>query len=388
MLGALFSPAGRSDPHVLLRGSPLPGCQYPFVRDVLRDPRFAAPMIPPSPDAAFQLLARWMLRLDGERHRRVRDAFGGLFTARRVERYRAIIAERAAALIDQAAATGTMEVIAEFAYPLPFTVIADVLGVPPGDRTWLGTAMETLNSGFARQRDIDRGAVHAANDAATQMLSYFAGLLDQRAAEPADDLLTVLAGRHADGEDRQDLIANCVFFMIAGHQSTTTLLTLGTYLLSTHPRALAALRDDPGRWPGAVEEMLRLICPVTFTAAIPRGDDGNPRGLLPGRAAAPALPRRRQPRSADVPRPRRLRHQPRAQPAPQLRRRGAFLPRRASGPAARRSRLRALFTRLPGLTASAPPDVTASVPIRQVDRFTVRWPVDYRDTRQVGPEEG
>ena len=103
MLGALFSPAGRSDPHVLLRGSPLPGCQYPFVRDVLRDPRFAAPTIPPSPDAAFQLLARWMMRLDGERHRRVRDAFGGLFTARRVERYRAIIAERAAALIDQAA---------------------------------------------------------------------------------------------------------------------------------------------------------------------------------------------------------------------------------------------------------------------------------------------
>ena len=70
MLGALFSPAGRSDPHVLLRGSPLPGCQYPFVRDVLRDPRFAAPAIPPSPDAAFQLLARWMMRLDGERHRR------------------------------------------------------------------------------------------------------------------------------------------------------------------------------------------------------------------------------------------------------------------------------------------------------------------------------
>jgi pimeloyl-[acyl-carrier protein] synthase len=388
MLGALFSPAGRSDPHVLLRGSPLPGCQYPFVRDVLRDPRFAAPMIPPSPDAAFQLLARWMLRLDGERHRRVRDAFGGLFTARRVERYRAIIAERAAALIDQAAATGTMEVIAEFAYPLPFTVIADVLGVPPGDRTWLGTAMETLNSGFARQRDIDRGAVHAANDAATQMLSYFAGLLDQRAAEPADDLLTVLAGRHTDGEDRQDLIANCVFFMIAGHQSTTTLLTLGTYLLSTHPRALAALRDDPGRWPAAVEEMLRLICPVTFTAAIPRGDTeihgvscpaGQPRLLF--LAAANRDPRTFPgPDDFDISR----------EPNPHLSfAAGAhFCLGAPLGRLHGEVALRALFTRLPGLTASAPPDVTASVPIRQVDRFTVRWPVDCRDTRQVGPEEG
>jgi pimeloyl-[acyl-carrier protein] synthase len=100
LLNALFSPAGRADPQVILRGSPLPGCQYLFARDVLRDPRFAAPTIPPSPEPAFQLLSRWMMRLDGERHRRVRDAFGGLFTARRVERYREIIAARATALID------------------------------------------------------------------------------------------------------------------------------------------------------------------------------------------------------------------------------------------------------------------------------------------------
>ena len=144
LLGALFSPAGRADPHVILRGSPLPGCQYSFVRDVLRDPRFAAPAIPPSPDPAFQLLARWMIRLDGDRHRRVRDAFGGLFTARRVGRYRAIIAERAGALIDQVAPAGSMDLVADFARPLPFTVINDVLGVPPADRDWLGEALIVL----------------------------------------------------------------------------------------------------------------------------------------------------------------------------------------------------------------------------------------------------
>ena len=115
VLGALFSPAGRSDPHAILRSCTLPGCQYLFVRDVLRDPRFAAPTIPPSPDPAFQLLRRWMIRLDGDRHRRVRDAFGGLFTARRVERYRAIIAGRAAALIDQAGAAGGMDLVTGFA---------------------------------------------------------------------------------------------------------------------------------------------------------------------------------------------------------------------------------------------------------------------------------
>jgi cytochrome P450 len=217
LLGALFSPAGRADPQVILRGSTLLGCQYPFVRDVLRDPRFAAPTIPPSPDPAFQLLRRWMLRLDGDRHRRVRDAFGGLFTARRVGRYRAIIAERAAALIDQVASAGSMDLVADFARPLPFAVISDVLGVPPDDRGWLSEALIVLMRGFARQRDSDRIAVQAANDAAGQLLSYFAGLLDQR-AEPADDLMTALAARHADGEDRQDLIANCIFFVLAGHR--------------------------------------------------------------------------------------------------------------------------------------------------------------------------
>ena len=376
LMGALFSPAGSADPHVILRGSPLPGCQYPFVRDVLRDPRFAAPTIPPSSDPAFQLLRRWMIRLDGDRHRRVRDAFGGLFTARRVERYRAIIAGRAAALIDQAADAGSMDLVTGFARPLPFTVINDVLGVPPEDRDWLGDALATLNLGFARQRDSDRTPVQDANDATQQMLCYFAELLDQRAAAPADDLITALATRHADGEDRQDLIANCIFFVLAGHQTTTTLLTLGTHLLCAHPSAVAALQEDPGRWPAAVEEMLRLITPTTFTGAIPRTDAdihgvtcpaGQPRLLF--LAAANRDPSTfPDPDRFDISR----------EPNPHL----SF----AAGahfclgaPLARlhgEVALSTLFTRLPGLAALTPPDITASVPIRQIDHFTVTWQQD------------
>jgi pimeloyl-[acyl-carrier protein] synthase len=359
-----------------LRSSALPGCQYLFVRDVLRDPRFAAPSIPPSPDAAFQLLARWMIRLDGDRHRRVRDAFGGLFTARRAGRYRAIIAERAAALIDQAAPGGSMDLVADFARPLPFTVITEVLGVPPDDRDWLAAAVATLNHGFARQRDTDRTAVQAANDAAGQMLSYFTGLLDQRTAAPADDLMTALAARHADGEDRQDLIANCIFFINAGHQTTTTLLTLGTHLLCTHPQALAVLKEDPRRWPAAVEEMLRLITPTTFTAAAPRADAdihgvpcpaGQPRLLF--LAAANRDPGTfPDPNRFDISR----------DPNPHLSfSAGAHFC--LGAPLARlhgEVALTTLFTRLPGLAALTPPDITASVPIRQIDHFTVTWHQD------------
>jgi pimeloyl-[acyl-carrier protein] synthase len=373
LLGALFSPAGRDDPQVILRGSPLPGCQYPFVRDVLRDPRFAANTIPPSPDPAFQLLSRWMIRLDGDRHHRLRDAFGGLFTARRVQPYRAIIAERAAALIDQAAPAESMDLVADFARPLPFAVISDVLGVPPEDRAWLGGALAVLMRGFARQRDSDRDAVQAANDATGQLMSYFAGLLDQRAAEPADDLMTALAARHADGEDRQDLIANCIAFVIAGHQTTTTLLTLGAHLLCTHPGARAALQADPGRWPGAVEEMLRLITPTTFTGVTPRTDAdihgvtcpaGQPRLLFLAAANRDpsAFP---DPDRFDISRT----------PNPHLSFSagthfclGAPLARMHGEVA-----LSTLFTRLPHLAVLTPPDITASVPTRQIDHFTVTW---------------
>jgi pimeloyl-[acyl-carrier protein] synthase len=373
LLGALFSPAGRSDPHAILRSCALPGCRYPFVRDVLRDPGFAAASIPPSPDEAFQLLARWMMRLDGDRHRRVRDAFGGLFTARRTERYRAIIAERAATLIDQAGPAGSMDLVADFARPLPFTVITEVLGVPPGNRGWLAGAVATLNLGFARQRDTDRTAVQAANNAAGQLLSYFTGLLDQRAAAPADDLMTALAARHADGEDRQDLAANCIFFINAGHQTTATLLTLGAHLLCTHPEALTALQEDPGRWPAAVEEMLRLITPTTFTAATPRRHAdihgvpcaaGQPRLLF--LAAANRDPSIfPDPDRFDISR----------DPNPHLSfSAGAHYC--LGAPLARlhgEVALSALFTRLPSLAARIPPDITASVPIRQVDHFLVSW---------------
>ena len=381
LLGALFSPAGRTDPHVILRGSLLPGCQYPFVRDVLRDPRFAAPAIPPSPDPAFQMLRRWMIRLDGDRHRRVRNAFGGLFTARRVGRYRAIIAERAGALIDQAAPAGRMDLVAGFAQPLPFTVINDVLGVPPGDRDWLGEALAVLNRGFASQRDTDRSAVRAANDAAQQMLSYFAGLLDQRTAAPADDLMSALASRHADGEDRQDLVANCIFFVNAGHQTTTALLTLGTHLLCTHPEVLAALREDPGRWPAAVEEMLRLITPTTFTGVTPRTDAdidgvtcpaGQPRLLF--LAAANRDP-------SAFPDPDRFDISRDPNPHLSFSAGGHFC---LGAPIARMHgevALSTLFTQLAGLAAVTPPDTTASVPTRQIDRFTVTWQHKGRDGR-------
>jgi pimeloyl-[acyl-carrier protein] synthase len=274
-----------------------------------------------------------------------------------------------------------MDLVEGFARPLPFTVINDVLGVPPGDRDWLGEALAVLNRGFASQRDTDRSAVQAANDAAQQMLSYFAGLLDQRTATPADDLMSALASRPADGEDRQDLVANCIFFINAGHQTTTALLTLGTRLLCTHPQALAALQEDPGRWPAAVEEMLRLITPTTFTGVTPRTDAdidgvtcpaGQPRLLF--LAAANRDP-------SAFPDPDRFDISRDPNPHLSFSAGGHFC---LGAPLARMHgevALSALFTRLAGLAAVAAPDMAASVPTRQIDHFTVTWRHNDRDAR-------
>ena len=192
LVADLFSPAGRADPQVILHGSPLPGCQYPFVRDLLRDP---ASRRPPSrlPRPAFQLLRRWMIRPDGDRHRRVRDAFGGLFTARRVGRYQAVIAGRAAALIDQAAPAGTVDLVAGFARPLPYAVICDVLGVPPGDRDWLSEALAVLNRGAGARVGGVRGdqqevAAGQADQLVGRVGSHLAEVADRIARQRAGDV--------------------------------------------------------------------------------------------------------------------------------------------------------------------------------------------------------
>lgn len=271
ILTSLFSPTGRDDPQAVLRAAAVPGCRYAVVNAVLHDRRFGPPTLPASPDLMFQTLMRWMPRVDGERHRRLRARFGGLFTARRVEGFRAMVSVRASELLDAIGDGVAFDLVGEFAEPLPFLVICDVMGVPDGQRGWLRRQTATLGRAFANQRD---GAfVEQGNAAAGTLLEYFSALLDERAAGAGDDLLSVLStGELADGEDRADVVANCLFFIVAGHMTTSTLIAAGAHLLSQHPAQRAALEADPDRWPAAVEEMLRYVSPTTFTGARARVD--------------------------------------------------------------------------------------------------------------------
>lgn len=118
VMDGLFSEDGRGDPHSVLRSSGIAGCGYTFVQEVLHDPRFVAPVMPPSADLMFQAVSRFMARLPPGRHRTVRAHFSGLFTPRRVERYRAQIAARAGTLIGAMPANGPIDLVAAFTPPL------------------------------------------------------------------------------------------------------------------------------------------------------------------------------------------------------------------------------------------------------------------------------
>jgi cytochrome P450 len=258
LVDRLFSPEGRADPHSVLRGSGQVGCRYASARRILHSANFGPAIVSPSEFELFRMFARWLISLDGERHRVMRRAFAGRFTPRTIDTYREPIQSTANALIDAAVARGHMDLISDFARPLPLQIICRVLGVAAEHVPWIDQRMITLSQGFAHQREL--AFLHAASDAATELQAYFRELLDQRRAAPRDDLLTALTQQLPnDPVTHADTVANCVLFIIAGHATTTSLIAAGTLLLlesgHTPPR---------DQIPTAVEEMLRMVTPTTI----------------------------------------------------------------------------------------------------------------------------
>src|SRR5919202_764184 len=149
LMTAFFSDLGRVRPDLAAREAGVPGCRYAFVREALHDPRLVAPGMPPSPDLMFQVVGRFLSRLPPERHRPLRGHFAGLFTPRRVERYREQVVAATAALLDAFPATGPVDLVPALTRPLPFTVIATVLGVPAEDHDWLRREMEIFGAAVA-----------------------------------------------------------------------------------------------------------------------------------------------------------------------------------------------------------------------------------------------
>ncbi|MCQ8771900.1 cytochrome P450 family protein [Streptomyces telluris] len=202
---------------------------------------------------AMELVSH-MLNSDPPDHTRLRSLVNKVFTARAVERLRPRIEAITHEMLDAMAGRQSADLMRDFAYPLPMSVLCELLGVPVPDRDHF--------HGWVQARMSDDPARMMA--AAPGLLGYLHRLVDAKRRTPAADLLTDLV-RAGDDDGRlspQELVAVTFLLLVAGHETTVNLIGNGTLALLRHPDQLAALRADPSLMPSAVEEFLRYEGPL------------------------------------------------------------------------------------------------------------------------------
>jgi cytochrome P450 len=211
----------------------------------------------PGPD-----FARHMLTVDPPDHTRLRRLVSAAFSPRRVEALSPQVQTITDDLLDGIAGDGPgarVDLVAGFAFPLPFTVICELLGVPYADRASLGREFTRLLVPTSTEAEF--AAAKKASDAVVGMLK---DLVSAKQATPGDDLVSALISAR-DGDERldnQELLSTIFQLMVAGHDTTASLIGNGVVALFSNPGQLSELRSDPGKIPAAVEELLRYDAPV------------------------------------------------------------------------------------------------------------------------------
>nr|QIS94333.1 Tjp9 [Symphyonema bifilamentata 97.28] len=259
--------------------SRLPGAWYLFryedVVKVFEDPRFGrearrvlsdnqAPLVPPAYKGFLSMVSNWLVFRDPPDHTRLRSLVNKVFSQRVVENIRPAIFSIADSLLDQVHARGEMDLIEEFAFPLPVMVIAALLGVDPKDRPlfrqWSMALLEASASRLTPSPEI-----YSRAEQATQgFIDYFTEAIAQRRAEPREDLITDLIKAQDEGDklSEQEVLSMCIHLLTAGHETTVNLISKGMLSLLRNRDTFKILRTHPELLPGAVEELLRYDSPV------------------------------------------------------------------------------------------------------------------------------
>jgi cytochrome P450 len=242
--------------------------RYDDVLNVLKDERFAkdrrnamtpeqlkkSPWVP----SMFKPLERNMLDLDSPDHTRLRALVHKAFTPRLIEQMRDQIQDLANDLLDAVEPKGSMNLIADYALPLPLTMIGRILGVPAKDNPKFHRWSKTLISGGTNRNLF----VLIPNIMA--FMRYLKKLIKDRKAHPKDDLITALV-QAKEGDDQlseDEILAMILILLLAGHETTVNLIGSGSLALLEHPDQLAKLRSEPALIKTAIEELVRFVCPV------------------------------------------------------------------------------------------------------------------------------
>lgn len=218
------------------------------------------------------LMGRVMLFADPPDHTRLRRIVGQAFTGRTVEAMRPRIASIVDRMLESVAGDGGADLVEVLAFPLPVTVISDMLGVPEADhgmlRSWTAEAVKALDPSD------DMTVFFPAAEAIRCLRTYFDELVGRRRRALGADLLSALiaAEDHGDRLSHEELLDTAILLFGAGHETTVNLISGGVLNLLRHPDELARLRADPSLVNSAVEELLRFGPPVQMTARIATAD--------------------------------------------------------------------------------------------------------------------
>lgn len=215
---------------------------------------------------------RSLLAMDPPQHRQYRNLVSYAFTPRAIERLRGRVASITQDLLNEVLPAGRMDFVAGIAYPLPTTVIAEMLGVPSSDRPlfkrWADGLLtrQLSDAEFFRPEKEQREnpEVQRLRRTFEEMSDYFKQMLEERKRAPRDDMMSELLAAEVDGErlSMEDTISFCTLLLLAGHVTTTNLLSQAIRCFDEHPDALEQVRRQPELMPGAIEEVLRYASPV------------------------------------------------------------------------------------------------------------------------------
>lgn len=203
------------------------------------------------------------LSMDPPRHRKYRTLVSQAFTPRSIARLEPRINGIVTGLIDAVAAKGKFDLVADFAFPLPATVISELFGVPSSDHAYFKEMSDRTMA------EIEMSSMIHEFPAQDDLAAYLLPLIEQRRTQPGDDLISSLLQAEVDGEklSTYDIQATCVLVLLAGYETTTTLISNALFCFTENPEILADVRANLDLVPAAIEEVLRYRPPV---AGIPR----------------------------------------------------------------------------------------------------------------------
>jgi hypothetical protein len=221
----------------------------------------------------IDVIEQTMLFRDPPDHTRLRALVSKAFTPRRIDALASRVQQLVDEMLEAPAARGHIELMHEFAYPLPARVICELLGVPKEDEAFIVAQAPALGTGLDPAPMRTPQSVAAANDATNALVDYLDALIAERRRAPRDDMLSALIAAEESGESlsHDELVSTFLLLLIAGHETTANLIGNGMRALLRHPDQLAQLRATPAGADlerSAVEELMRFDGPIQMVERI------------------------------------------------------------------------------------------------------------------------